>query len=165
MALNVRNFSGHSGRGVHNYQEWDPDDPRKTNPDWNYMSHSSGLGRGSYRFHKRWSLANDYNYDQDIALARPYKIYNTDEIEIPIQFKLSYRKISGKKWGYHLANIKGHYHLEKSADTFGNPNRDSFFYDIRLALVSINDRNTDYCGTTARVYQTKSKITRITFEK
>lgn len=156
ITINCRNFIGHSGVGYHIARQWDSNDPRKTNPNWWGMSHLSGLGRGSYRFHKKWSLCT-----QKDSLLNSYhiiKVTDTTDIEIPIHFQLNTPPV------YVFRNVKGFYKVEKFSDNYGEPYLENFYFDIRLALLTLCQRQTNWINESKiRVYQTKSKITRINF--
>lgn len=151
ITLNCRNFKGHGPRGYHMYGKWDPEDPRKK-PEWNDMSHSSGLGRGSYRFHKKWSVCHD-NWSL-LNSSRMIQVIDPNDIEIPIYFNPSH------------INLAGYRNVRYYSETYKNPYLYSYYFDFRLALLTACQQDTSRWLDTAncRVYQTQSKITRLTFE-
>ncbi len=152
ITINCRNFLGHSGAGYHYYSYW------------NHISHKSGLGRSSYRFHKNWSLClfRDSLLDADA----PIKVTNVNNIIIPYHFSM---KWDSRYHYYGYSNVKGFASIATESYKYENPYKESFYFDIRLALCSdqspqyLIDHN--YCAYwTLRPYQTKTKITRIIFE-
>jgi len=161
ITINCRNFRGHGPRGYHIYREWDPEDPRKK-PEWNDMSHSSGLGRGSYRFHKKWSLCSGQG--SLIDNETPILVTDPNDIDIPFHYSMSR---TSHQWGvnYEFANVHGYPCLERYSDQYKSPYRNQYHFDFRLALLSSQSPNPAHPWSShMRVYQTKSKITRLAFE-
>ena len=155
ITVNVRGFHTRSPYRYGIAGEWDPNDPLKINPSWELKAHSSGLGRGAYRFHKQWSICQADN--NSYALSVPVQVQDVNNIELPIQYRESW---DGRY--YDLANTRGYMQMEYNSNQYENPYRNSFYFDIRLALLSSINSNRYY---NTRVYQTKSRITRITFER
>lgn len=145
ITINCKNFIGHSGIGYHSYS-----------PE-NGIAHKSGLGRGSYRFHKHWSICT--NVGSLLNNYAPIKVTDPTNIEIPIHFQLSQNQ-----WDF--KNVKGYCALQCHSDKYSEPYRNEFYFDIRLALLTACQIDTSQWADNSRmrVYQTHSPITRITFK-
>ena len=142
IAINCRNYHGHGPEGNHMFGT----SHRKV------IAHSSGLGRSSYRFHKHWSICGEDGWLSISSELTP--VQNYQDIEIPIKFNNS--------WG----NVGGYSRLFDWASTYKNPERKTFTFNIRLALLSYQrPREWDWPNhQMMRVYQSKSKVTQIAFK-
>jgi len=129
ITINCRNFRGHGPVGNHMY-------------DWSAgQEHTSGRGRGAYYFHKHWSTCLDSSslLNNDI----PIKVTDVDNIEIPFHYQISKHH---EQWGdyYWSTNVHGYSSLEHYSDYYGEPERDSFYFDFRLALLSCQSPSVRY---------------------
>ena len=141
IAINYKRVKPNSAIGYHCYY-WDSEIRRN-------IAHSSGLGRGRYRFHRHWSLASN----------RAIKVVDYTNIEIPFTYSNS--------WGNVINFLNCNWYLKWWSEHYQNPELDEFYFDIRLSLLSNQTPQAwmPYDGAELqRTYQSKSKITRLTFQ-